>query len=75
MHFGFLSIGLLSGITAAIAAFSLSGSMFFAILCYAFFSFTAVCFGALIWAISPTHIPAPTLVLRPSPNLGAEHDP
>lgn len=59
MHFGFLSIGLISGGTAAVAAFNLGGGLFSAILCYSFFGFGAVYLGAFIWAMTPHHVPIP----------------
>ena len=55
MHFGFLALGLISGGTAAIAAFSYGANMTIAILAYSFFGFGAVCFSAVIWAMAPEH--------------------
>lgn len=57
MHFGLLFLGLLSGVTAAVASFSLGGGMLAAIICYTVFGFGAVCFAALIWAIGPARQP------------------
>ncbi len=53
MHFGLLTLGLLSGGTAAIGAFNFGGGMLVAFLCYAVFGFGAVFLSAVIWAMAP----------------------
>ena len=58
MHYGLLIVGLLSGGTAAVAAFELGAGMAVAILCYAAFGFGAVSFAAVIWAMVPQNTPA-----------------
>lgn len=71
MHYGFLSLGLLSGATAAAAAFHLGGGMFVAIIFYMVFSFCAVCLAAIIWALGPSKAP---VMIRPN-RLGHFPDP
>ncbi len=67
MHYGLFIVGLLSGGTAAIAAFGLGAGMTVAILCYTAFGFGAVSFSALIWAMVPHHslAPMPKRALNP----------
>jgi hypothetical protein len=68
MHLGLFFVGLLSGGTAAIAAFGAGAGLWAAVLAYALCSLGAVLFAAVIWAMAPQSRPAPAAFRRTPPS-------